>query len=119
MPVVQLKGKWHRVFLSRLNRICMLWLIILSGSSTTLWAKVEVIAYRGWKNCYQISNALSKVIIVPESGGRVLAFTYGDRNIIYQDSSLNGRTFAHWQKTYFDPDGGRLDYGPIEEAWKL
>lgn len=96
-------------FRCKLKLFCF---ILLFGSSNSLLAKVEVISYRGWKNCYQISNAISKVIIVPESGGRVLAFTYKDKNIIYQDSSQNGKSFENWKKNYFDPDGGRLDYGP-------
>ncbi len=84
-----------------------------------LSAKVEIISYRSWKNCYQISNAISKVIIVPESGGRVLAFTYKDKNIIYQDSTQNGKIYSNWTKKHFDPDGGRLDYGPEPEVSKI
>ena len=98
--------------ISLVNKLKFFCLIILLSSTSSLLAKVEKINYRGWKNCYQISNALSKVIIVPESGGRVMAFTYQDKNIIYQDSSQSGKTFDHWKKIYFDPDGGRFDYGP-------
>jgi hypothetical protein len=87
--------------------------------SNLLLAKVEIISYRGWKNCYQISNAVSKVIIVPESGGRVLAFTYNNKNIIYQDSTQNGKVYSNWTKNHFDPDGGRLDYGPEPEVSKI
>ncbi len=86
---------------------------------STSWAKVEVISYRGWKKCYQISNGVSTVIINPESGGRVLAFTFKNKNIIYQDSTQNGKVFSNWKETHFDPDGGRLDYGPVPEVFKI
>src|SRR5687768_3068557 len=88
-----------------------IWILIVFISDTA-FAKVEKIEYRGWKNCYQISNGISKVIIVPESGGRVVAFTYKDKNIIYQDKGQDGLLFSDWKKKHFDPDGGRLDYGP-------
>jgi hypothetical protein len=108
--------QFYHIPFSRMNKISLLCLILFLNVPGTSWAKVEIISYRGWKNCYQISNALSNVIIVPESGGRLLAFTYRGKNIIYQDSSQNGMSFANWQKTNFDPDGGRLDYGPAEEV---
>jgi hypothetical protein len=114
--ITQSIEQFYPILFSRMRKISLLCLILLLTASGTLWAKVEIISYRGWKNCYQISNALSNVIIVPESGGRLLAFTYRGKNIIYQDSSQNGMSFANWQKTHFDPDGGRLDYGPIEEV---
>lgn len=116
---VHVVGIFFRTLFSTIGKVALLCIVLLLGSSSNSWAKVEVISYRGWKNCYQISNAVSKVIIVPESGGRVLAFTYNDRNIIYQDTTQNGKYFADWKKTHFDPDGGRLDYGPIEEVWTI
>ena len=105
--------------LFKAGKLRYFWLILLLTCSSAVWAKVDTITYRGYKNCYQISNRLSKVIIVPESGGRVLAFTYNGKNIIQQDSTLNGKYYADWKKTQIDPDGGRLDYGPIEEVWTI
>ncbi len=93
--------------------------ITLLCFANPLFAKVEKITYRGWKNCYQITNGISKLIIVPESGGRLLAFTYKGKNIIFQDSNQNGKLFKQWQNQHFDPDGGRLDYGPEKETDKL
>ena len=106
-------------WLSKLVKLKIISLVFLLLSSHQLFAKVEIISYRGWKNCYQISNAVSKVIIVPESGGRVVAFTFKDKNIIYQDSTQNGKVLSAWKKNHFDPDGGRLDYGPEPVVSKI
>ncbi len=93
--------------------------ITLLSFANPLFAKVEKINYRGWKNCYQISNSISKLIIVPESGGRLLAFTHKGKNILFEDSNQNGKSFKQWLDQHFDPDGGRLDYGPEKETDKL
>jgi hypothetical protein len=91
---------------------------LLCYSSLSL-AKVEIVSYRGWKNCYQISNSVSKVIILPQSGGRVMEFTLNGKNIIYQNPVQDGKTYVDWQKNFFDPDGGRFDYGPEKVTNKL
>jgi hypothetical protein len=94
-------------------------LILLTGLSLSCLAQVEKISYRGWSNCYRIHNDLTEVIIHPETGGRVMAYRIAGKNILYEDSLQNGKTFDHWKKEKFDPDGGRLDYGPEQVTQKI
>ncbi len=75
-------------------------------------AAVEKIAYRGWQNCYRLSNDSVEVVVVPESGGRISEYSLKGKNIMYVDPRQDGKTLKDYRKQWFDPDGGRFDYGP-------
>lgn len=76
------------------------------------FSQVEKITWRGWTDCYRISNRQCEVIIGASCGGRVLSFAMAGKNIIYENEIQNGKTLNDWQKERFDPDAGRFDYGP-------
>ncbi|MBI3920862.1 MAG: hypothetical protein HY318_05530, partial [Armatimonadetes bacterium] len=73
---------------------------------------VECLDYRGYKNCYRLFNSVASVIVVPESGGRVLAYSLGGRNVLYENRENDGKSFATEGNKSWEPDGGRFDIGP-------
>ncbi|SHN09351.1 hypothetical protein SAMN04488057_106183 [Cyclobacterium lianum] len=83
------------------------------------FSEIEKVSFRGWTDCYRMHNETVEVIIHAATGGRVLAYSIGGKNIIYADSLQDGKDFEEWQKERFDPDGGRLDYGPEGITQKL
>ncbi|WP_375582723.1 hypothetical protein [Cyclobacterium xiamenense] len=99
-------------------RIVPVFLLISLFSYPALSA-IEPVSFRGWSNCYRIYNETVELIVHAETGGRVLAYRMGGKNILYADSSQNGKDFEAWQAQRFDPDGGRLDYGPETSTQKL
>ena len=95
----------------KLSALLMGMVVILMLQKDTL-AKTERIAYRGWENCYRLSNDVAEVIVVPESGGRVLTYSVNGQNILYVNRAHDGKTLADLEEKWFDPDGGRFDVGP-------
>lgn len=86
---------------------------MLLASFHCAWAGegVEKMEFRGFKECYRLSNDAAEVIVAPESGGRVVAYCLGGKNALYTDPKLDGKSLAT-TKEWFDPDGGRFDIGP-------
>lgn len=93
-----------------LEKISFTFFILIFNLSAM--AEVVKLEYRGWKNCYLISNGQCEVIVVPQTGGRVMSFSLAGQNIIYENPDFDGKTYEEWQKERFDPDGGRFDVGP-------
>ncbi len=72
---------------------------------------VKKIEYRGWKDCYLISNDFARIIINASAGGRIMVYERHGINLIYEDSSQDGKLLTSYLAEGFDPDGGRFDYG--------
>ncbi len=88
-------------------------LLILSFAPLLSKAQVTRLPqYRGWSDCYKISNAEAEVIIAPQSGGRVLYFAIDGENIIFEDPAFDGFLKADMQASRIWADGGRFDIGP-------
>jgi len=87
-------------------------LILIICTLTQLHAQVEKISYRGWTDCYRISNKHCEVIVGASCGGRVLSFSLNGQNVIYENQVQNGKLLKDWEKKRFDPDAGRFDFGP-------
>lgn len=75
---------------------------------------INKITYRGFEDCYELSNNHVRLIVAVSSGGRVLSFEKNDHNVIYENQNLNGVSYEDFLKNNFDPDGGRFDVGPEE-----
>ncbi|MGM8361889.1 hypothetical protein ACSV4D_08250 [Flavobacterium sp. ARAG 55.4] len=65
----------------------------------------------GYDNCIELKNDKVSVILDPNVGGRVLAYQLNGKNILFENTSLNGKT---WRKgePKFEVSGGRFDIGP-------
>ncbi len=79
--------------------------------NTSQTGNVESLTYRGYDNCIRIFNNTAEVIIIPEVGGRVLAYRVNENNIIYRNPAQDGKSFDDFLKERFDPDAGRFDLG--------
>ncbi len=90
----------------------ILMVFFLSG----LYSQVEKINYRDYQECYRLFNDSINVIVSPESGGRVLQYSLHGENIIFENSSLNGKLLSDYLSDWFDPDGGRFDLGPEDNT---
>jgi len=94
-------------------------LILLLFEVTQLSAQVKKISYRGWTDCYRISNNQCEVIIGASCGGRVLFFSMNGENILYENKLQDGKTLKNWEKERFDPDAGRFDLGPERKTQSI
>lgn len=93
-------------------KIIYLSIVITFLNCIHLSGQVEKMTWRGWTDCYRISNRHCEVIIGASCGGRVLSFSINGKNIIYENEVQNGKSLNDWQKERFDPDAARFDYGP-------
>jgi hypothetical protein len=83
--------------------------IIIMNSRQDL--NVEYITYRDYDNCVRIFNNTTEVIVVPQAGGRVLAYRIPGEDIIYRNPAQDGKSYADFLFERFDPDAGRFDLG--------
>jgi len=74
-------------------------------------ALIEKISYRGWSECYKISNHDVSLIINASAGGRIMVFERNGVNLIFENPEQDGKLLADYLSKPFDPDGGRFDYG--------
>lgn len=87
-------------------------LIAVSLSASPAFGKAEVrkIDYKGWKDCYELANPLVRLVIVPQIGGRIMEYSIGGENVMWQNQAELG---------VFEPgDAGRAwhNYGG-HKAW--
>jgi len=94
-------------------------LIVFLFEASQLSAQVKKINYRGWTDCYRISNRQCEVIIGASCGGRVLSFSLNNKNILYENQLQDGKTLKDWGKEKFDPDAGRFDLGPERKTQQI
>jgi len=70
----------------------------------------QVIAYHGYPDCIDLRNDTTRVVLCPESGGRVLEYSLKGENSLYLEEAETGKPY--------DPKGpgsitaGRFDIGP-------
>ncbi|WP_114750215.1 hypothetical protein [Pleomorphovibrio marinus] len=93
--------------------------LFLFITQADLYAGVEIVDYRGWRGCYRLFNQNTEVIINPHTGARVMVFAHKGQNIIHENPDQDGTNFEEWKESPFDPDGGRLDYGPEMETRRI
>ena len=70
-----------------------------------------LIEYHGYKDCVELKNKTTRVIISGTCGGRILEYSLNGKNIIYLDNRHDGWKYDPKQKI-IDPCGGRFDIGP-------
>ena len=71
---------------------------------------VEKTEYRGWQNCYRLSNNLVDLIVTTDVGPRVIRFGFvGEENEFKEYEELMGRTGGAEWRIY---GGHRLWHAP-------
>jgi hypothetical protein len=75
----------------------------------------RIITTNGYDNCIEISNAICRVVLEPNLGGRVLIYEINGKNALYIDPKQNGVKFAKEEleaAPNMQPCAGRFDIGP-------
>jgi len=99
-----------RAFALSRFRDCILLFLILCASAAWSQATVKKIDYKGWNDCWQISNPLVRLVIVPQIGGRIMEYSIDGEDAFWCNESELGRVSG--------PDIGRTwrNYGGYK-AW--
>ena len=70
--------------------------------------RVEQIEYKGWANCWKISNGVAEVVVVPQTG-RIMSFSFaGSGNVLFENSALAGTIADTVQKDWVNYGGDKL-----------
>lgn len=67
--------------------------------------------YGGWREALMMRGGDCKLVVVPPVGGRVLSWSVNGENIIYENTSVAGRTLSN-SPAGFSPGGSQCDIGP-------
>lgn len=70
------------------------WLMLLTAlTACTAWSQavVKKIDYKGWKDCWEISNPVVRLVVVPQIGGRIMEYSIDGENAIWQNEREIGK----------------------------
>lgn len=90
-------------------------LLILTGiskPSLSQFPGTRIIMQNGYKNCIELSNSGTRVVLEPNVGGRILIYEYNGRNILYVNPEQNGQLYKPGEVFEGELCGGRFDIGP-------
>ena len=70
-------------------------------------------AYQGWPDAFhcETRDAAPRAVVVPDLGGRVMAYGLRDQNLLWVNPETTGRSFKEGDAP-FEPGGFRCDLGP-------
>lgn len=71
----------------------------------------RIVTELGNKNCIELSNETTRVVLEPNVGGRVLVYALKGNNVLYINAKLEGTPYVPG-KPYGNPGAGRFFYGP-------
>ncbi|MEZ0327166.1 MAG: hypothetical protein ACAH95_14800 [Fimbriimonas sp.] len=78
--------------------------------------KVEKIDYKGWPGSFRVTNGTIDVVVVPQVG-RVMRYGYVDApNVLWENETLLGKTFAANARTYRNYGGDKIWVAP-QSLW--
>ncbi len=82
----------------------------LSGAGVT----IEKTAFRGWPNCYRVSNGLVEFIATTDVGPRIMSYSFvGGTNLFYVRDDFAGQTGGAEWKNY---GGHRVWHAPEDKV---
>ncbi|MGH9629560.1 MAG: hypothetical protein ACRD7E_14690 [Bryobacteraceae bacterium] len=93
----------------RISILALTWAVLTASAAV----KIEKTAWKGWPNCYRISNGEVELIVTTDVGPRIMHYSFvGGRNIFKEfDEQLGKSGEGEWM-----PRGGhRLWMGPEHE----
>jgi hypothetical protein len=71
----------------------------------------KIVSEFGNRNCIELFNSTTRVVLEPNLGGRVLIYELHGNNILWINQEIEGKSFIPG-KNYGDPGSGRFDIGP-------
>src|SRR5215472_14865181 len=69
--------------------------------------KVEAVDYRGW-SAQQLSNKWEKLIVVPQTGGRLMQVTFAGHDYLFVNPELAGKYMGPSSTQWFNYGGDKL-----------
>lgn len=85
--------------------------ILLMGFLGLAQVSIKEQPFFGYDKCIVLENESTKVVLDPNVGGRVLYYGQDGNNILFENRSLDGKTWQEGERT-FEVSGGRFDIGP-------
>jgi hypothetical protein len=88
--------------------------MLLGGERLRAQTKAEgasIVCCFGYSGCIELKNENTSVVLCPQSGGRILEYSWKGRNSLYLDPAQKGWHYEPGKSTV-DPCGGRFDVGP-------
>ncbi len=71
----------------------LLILMTMTGMNAVAAVKVEKVAYKGWQNCYRVSNGEIEAVVTADVGPRVIRFGFiGGQNLFKEYAEQLGKT---------------------------
>lgn len=58
--------------------------------SASAKATIKKVDYKGWRDCYELSNPLVRLVVVPQIGGRIMEYSTFGENVIWQNEDELG-----------------------------
>lgn len=96
-------------------RIALLALVLTMSASATV--KIEKTEYKGWPNCYRLSNGEVELVVTTDVGPRVIRYAFvGGKNIFKEFTEQLGKTGEPtWQprgghRIWMSPEDIKLSY---------
>lgn len=67
-----------------IRTLLTLGLLTCLACATSADAVVKKVNYKGWKGCYELSNPLVRLVVVPQIGGRIMEYSILGDNVMWQ-----------------------------------
>lgn len=87
--------------------------------ATAAWsqAAVKKIDYQGWKDCWEISNPVVRLVVVPQIGGRIMEYSLEGENAFWQNESELGKVTGNDVGKSWHNYGGYKAWNAPESRW--
>ena len=94
--------------MSAMKRILLISLVLASAIEAEV--KVQKVAWKGWPNCYRVSNGEVELIVTSDVGPRVMSYSFvGGKNVLKEFTDQLGKS---GEKEYQLRGGHRLWVAP-------
>ena len=100
----------HRLVVLLCTVIVPILLVVFSNTVLGVEGAKQV-AFYGYPDCIELSNATTKAVLCPAAGGRILSYAVGEKNVLYLPPGDEGWTWDG-QAGGAPMNAGRCDIGP-------
>lgn len=110
-------GRKHTLRSGASIRGCIAVLLLLCGSAAWGQVTVKKIDYEGWKDCWEISNPVVKLVVVPQIGGRIMEYSIDGENVIWQNEKELGKITGSDVGRTWRNYGGHKAWNAPQSRW--
>lgn len=93
-------------------------LLLAAASAASAQVKVRTIDYEGWSDCYELTNPLARLVIVPQIGGRIMEYSIGGKNVMWLNEGELGKTSGDDIGKKWRNYGGYKAWNAPESKWQ-